>query len=126
MSASFGERVQIQGPSVTLNPRAALSLTMALTELATNAAKYGALSSEAGMLSLTWHLRESAGQTMLDLIWQESGGPPVQAPTRRGFGTRLMERCIERDLGGELDLVFDPKGLCCRTAIPLRGSALNG
>ena len=126
MSASFGERVQIQGPSVTLNPRAALSLTMALTELATNAAKYGALSSEAGMLSLTWQVRESAGQTMLDLVWQESGGPPVQAPTRRGFGMRLMERCIERDLSGELDLIFDLKGLCCRTAIPLRGSALNG
>jgi PAS domain S-box-containing protein len=126
MSASFGERVQIQGPSVTLNPRAALSLTMALTELATNAAKYGALSSEAGMLSLTWQVRESADQTMLDIVWQESGGPPVQAPTRRGFGTRLMERCIERDLSGELDLIFDSTGLCCRTVIPLRGSALNG
>ena len=123
MIESFGERVQIQGPSVTLNPRAALSLTMALTELATNAAKYGALSSEAGTLSLTWQVREAEGQTMLDLVWQESGGPPVQAPKRRGFGTRLMERCIERDLSGELDLVFDSTGLCCRTAIPLRGSA---
>ena len=123
MTESFGERVQIRGPSVTLNPRAALSLTMALTELATNAAKYGALSSEAGTLSLTWQVREAAGQTMLDLVWQESGGPPVQAPKRRGFGTRLMERCIERDLSGELDLVFDSTGLCCRTAIPLRGSA---
>ncbi|MCK1475985.1 PAS domain S-box protein [Bradyrhizobium sp. 197] len=126
MTATFGERVQIRGPSVTLNPRAALSLTMALTELATNAAKYGALSSEVGTLLLTWQVRERAGQTMLDLLWQESGGPPVQAPTRRGFGSRLMERCIERDLSGELDLIFDPTGLCCRTAIPLRGSALNG
>lgn len=126
MTATFGERVHIRGPSVTLNPRAAISLTMAFTELATNAVKYGALSSEAGTLSLTWQVREDAGQTMLDLIWQESGGPPVRAPTRRGFGTRLMERCIERDLSGELDLVFDSKGLCCRTAIPLRGSALNG
>lgn len=94
MSTSFGERVRIDGPSVPLNPRAALSLTMALTELATNATKYGALSSE-------------------------QGGPPVQAPTRRGFGTRLMERCIERDLSGELDLVFDLQGLRCRIAIPL-------
>ena len=126
MTATFGERVQIRGPSVTLNPRAALSLTMALTELATNAAKYGALSSETGTLSLTWQVREGAGRTMIDLVWQESGGPPVQAPTRRGFGTRLIERCIERDLSGELDLIFDSKGLCCRTAIPLRGSALNG
>ena len=107
MTATFGERVQIRGPSVTLNPRAALSLTMALTELATNAAKYGALSSETGTLSLTWQVRESAGRTIMDLVWQESGGPPVQAPTRRGFGTRLVERCIERDLSGELDLIFD-------------------
>ena len=126
MTATFGERVQIRGPSVTLNPRAALSLTMALTELATNAAKYGALSSETGTLSLTWQVREVAGRTIMDLVWQESGGPSVQAPTRRGFGTRLVERCIERDLSGELDLIFDSKGLCCRTAIPLRGSALNG
>jgi two-component sensor histidine kinase len=125
MIATFGERVEIRGPSVSLSPRAALSLTMALTELATNAAKYGALSSEAGKLSLTWQVREGADQTMLDLVWQESGGPPVQAPTRRGFGTRLMERCIERDLSGELDLIFDSTGLCCRTAIPLRGSALH-
>ncbi len=119
MSTSFGERVRIDGPSVPLNPRAALSLTMALTELATNATKYGALSSEQGMLALTWQLREAATQTTLDLLWQESGGPPVQAPTRRGFGTRLMERCIERDLSGELDLVFDLQGLRCRIAIPL-------
>ncbi|TPL35596.1 PAS domain S-box protein [Mesorhizobium sp. B2-4-8] len=126
MTATFGERVQIRGPSVTLNPRAALSLTMALTELATNAAKYGALSSEAGTLSLTWQVREGAGQTMLDLVWQESGGPSVQAPTRRGFGTRLLERCIERDLSGEIDLIFDLKGISCRAAIPLRGSTPNG
>ena len=118
---SFGERIRIDGPSVPLKPRAALSLTMALTELATNATKYGALSSETGILVLTWQIREAATQNTLDLLWQESGGPPVQAPTRRGFGTRLMERCIERDLSGELDLVFDLQGLRCRIAIPLEG-----
>jgi PAS domain S-box-containing protein len=118
---SFGERIRIDGPSVPLNPRAALSLTMALAELATNATKYGALSSETGILVLTWQIREAATQNTLDLLWQESGGPPVQAPTRRGFGTRLMERCIERDLSGELDLVFDLQGLLCRIAIPLEG-----
>jgi PAS domain S-box-containing protein len=121
MVARFGERVRIDGPSVLLNPRAALSLTMALTELATNATKYGALSSEIGMLAVTWQMREAKTQATLDLLWQESGGPPVQAPTRRGFGTRLMERCIERDLSGELDLVFDSQGLRCRIAIPLEG-----
>jgi PAS domain S-box-containing protein len=121
MVTSFGEKVRIDGPAVLLNPRAALSLTMAFTELATNATKYGALSSEIGMLAVTWQIREATTQTTLDLLWQESGGPPVQAPTRRGFGTRLMERCIERDLSGELDLVFDLQGLRCRMAIPLEG-----
>ncbi|WP_035701156.1 PAS domain-containing sensor histidine kinase [Bradyrhizobium genomosp. I (2014)] len=126
LSASSGGRVRIEGPSIMLNPRTALNLTMALTELTTNAAKYGALSSETGNLSLSWRLRETAGQTSLDLLWQESDGPAVRAPTRRGFGTRLIERCIERDLSGELDLVFDAKGLCCRIVIPLRGPALDG
>jgi PAS domain S-box-containing protein len=121
MATSFGERVRIDGPSVLLNPRAALSLTMALTELATNATKYGALCSGTGVLAVTWEIRDVVTQSTLDLLWQESGGPPVQAPTRRGFGTRLMERCIERDLSGELDLVFDSQGLRCRIAIPLEG-----
>ena len=126
LSATLGNRLQIDGPSIMLNPRSALSLTMVLTELVTNAAKYGALSSETGWLLLLWRLREVEGRAALDLVWQEGGGPPVQAPSRRGFGTRLMERCIERDLGGEIDLVFDAKGLCCRIAIPLRGPTLNG
>ncbi len=126
LCADSGERLQIRGPAVSLNPRAALSITMALNELATNAAKFGALASESGSLSLTWRTRADAKTTMLDLVWLEGGGPPVKAPARRGFGTRLLERCIERDLNGELDLIFDPKGLFCRMAIPLRESVQNG
>jgi two-component sensor histidine kinase len=99
---------------------------MALGELATNAAKYGAFSSEAGALSLTWQVREEAGRSLLEMVWQERGGPPVQAPARRGFGTRLIERCIERDLNGELDLVFEPQGICCRASIPLSDKIVNG
>jgi two-component sensor histidine kinase len=110
LAGESGERVKIAGPSVTLNPRAALSLTMVLTELVTNAAKYGALRSEGGSLALTWQVHESDDRTLLDMTWQEHGGPAVEAPTRRGFGTRLIERCIERDLSGEIDLVFDPQG----------------
>mgnify|MGYP002715454274 CR=1 FL=1 len=113
------DRVQIEGPSITLNPRAALSLTMALNELATNAAKYGALASDAGRLSLTWEVREDSGQTMVELVWQEQGGPPVAPPARRGFGTRLIERCFGRDLGGAVDVLFEPMGLVCRMSIPL-------
>jgi PAS domain S-box-containing protein len=120
------ERLHVEGPSVLLDPRTALSLTMALGELATNAAKYGAFSSEAGALSLTWQVREEAGRSLLEMVWQERGGPPVQAPARRGFGTRLIERCIERDLNGELDLVFEPQGICCRASIPLSDKIVNG
>ena len=126
MSGGSEDKVHIQGPEVMLNPRAALNLTMVLNELATNAAKYGALSAEGGSLSISWQLSKGVDQMMVDLTWQERGGPAVEAPRRRGFGTRLMERCIERDLGGELDLVFEPVGLSCRMSIPLPGMTMNG
>lgn len=115
-SSQSAERIAIDGPSVDLDPRAALSFTMALNELATNAAKYGALSSAGGRLSLNWRI-DSTGTLRLE--WLEQGGPTVVPPTRRGFGTRMIERCIERDLGGELDVIFDPGGVSCRISIPL-------
>lgn len=125
LSGSDG-RMKIDGPAITLNPRAALSLTMALNELATNAAKYGAFSSNEGQLSFTWQVREEEKRSIVDLIWIERGGPLVEAPTRRGFGTRLIERCIERDLSGDLDLVFEPLGVSCRMSIPIGSVAVNG
>jgi two-component sensor histidine kinase len=115
------ERLRIGGPSVHVNPRFALSLTMALNELLTNAVKYGALSSAEGSVSVCWDLRDQEGSTMLNLEWQERGGPTVKPPTRRGFGSRLMERCIERDLAGEFDLAFEPEGVNCRMAMPIAG-----
>lgn len=119
LSSGSEARVKIEGPSVKLNPRAALSLTMALNELATNAAKYGAFSAADGKLLLVWQIREDGEQEVVELAWQERGGPRVATPTRRGFGTRLMERCITGDLGGEFHLVFEPEGLSCRMSIPL-------
>ena len=116
-------RMRIEGPAVELHPRVALNLTMALNELVTNAVKYGSLSSAAGTLSLAWRLRQEAGRPVIDFEWQERGGPSVTPPTRRGFGTRLMERCIERDLAGEFDLVFDPEGVSCRMIFPLEEPA---
>jgi PAS domain S-box-containing protein len=119
LTGGAAERTRVVGPPVELNPRAALSITMTLNELLTNAAKYGALSSAAGSLTVGWNLRHQAGRTMVDLEWQERGGPPVEPPTRRGFGTRLMERCIKRDLDGEFDLAFKPEGVHCRMTIPI-------
>jgi PAS domain S-box-containing protein len=127
MASSAQRRMTVEGPVLDLTPRAALSLTMALSELATNAAKYGALSSEHGTLSLLWeHREESGGVNMLAIEWLERGGPLVKPPTRRGFGGRLMERCIEGDLGGVLDLAFEPEGVRCLMSVPISRCAAHG
>lgn len=88
------ERFATSGPEVALGPKAALGLTLILHELATNAVKYGALSTAAGRVTLGWRIHEIEGETQFRLRWQESGGPPVQPPTRRGFGSRLIERSL--------------------------------
>jgi PAS domain S-box-containing protein len=119
LAEGANERIRVDGPSINLNPHAALSLAMVLNELTTNAAKYGALSSEKGELSLTWRLPDSADSEKLEFVWRERNGPRVSPPVRRGFGTRLMERCIEGDLAGELDISFDPEGVVCRMSIPI-------
>jgi PAS domain S-box-containing protein len=114
--AGGGERLRVAGPPVDLSARSALCLTMVLSELATNAAKYGALSSPAGKLGVTW-LAGPAGEFELD--WLERDGPAVAEPSRRGFGARLIERCVVGDLGGTLDLRFGPAGVHCRIEAPL-------
>ncbi|MCK1344522.1 PAS domain S-box protein [Bradyrhizobium sp. CW11] len=122
-----GGRVVTGGPHVDLDARMALSITMVLNELLTNAVKYGALSVPNGSVSLTWRI--GAGERsrgVLECEWREVGGPPVTPPKRRGFGTRLMERCIEHDLSGEFDLVFEPEGTRCRMVFPVAAAASNG
>lgn len=119
MVGSAASRTKIEGPAVDLTPRTALSLTMVLNELATNAIKYGALLSHTGILSVTWGLEDGIDlQPRLILEWRERGGPTVVPPSRRGTGSRLMEWCIERDLGGDLDLAFEPSGVTCRVSLP--------
>jgi PAS domain S-box-containing protein len=103
-------RFDIEGKPLRLAPRAALALAMALHELATNAAKYGALSVEGGRVAIAWTLDGDR----LRLDWRERGGPPVAPPERRGFGSRLIERGLESDLGGAAELRFEPEGLSCR------------
>ncbi|WP_128924108.1 PAS domain-containing sensor histidine kinase [Bradyrhizobium guangxiense] len=122
-----GGRVVTGGPHVDLDARTALSITMVLNELLTNAAKYGALSVPGGSVSLTWRIAGGElAQSMLECEWRERGGPPVTPPKRRGFGTRLMERCVEHDLAGEFDLVFEPEGTRCRMTFPVLIGASNG
>jgi two-component sensor histidine kinase len=116
---SRGEhRFRVEGSPVTLPPALALTIAMALQELATNAVKYGALSNEAGTIDLTWRVSR-ATPPVLDLEWRETGGPPVAAPTRKGFGTRLIERSLAAETGGEASLAYDPAGLVCRIRAPL-------
>jgi PAS domain S-box-containing protein len=119
-------RFNIQGPSIWLTPRASLALSLALHELGTNAAKYGALSGDRGIVDIRWS--ESAGR--LRLVWKEQGGPPVSAPQRRGFGSRLIEQGLESDLDGRVELAFQSDGVRCSidaslTAVRAPGSGLD-
>jgi two-component sensor histidine kinase len=97
----------------------ALALAMALQELTTNAVKYGALSNEVGEISIRWTLDRAQEPPQLHLRWQESGGPPVQEPKRRGFGTRLIERSLALDLDGSVRIEFSPGGVVCTVEAPL-------
>ncbi|MBU4436227.1 MAG: PAS domain-containing protein [Alphaproteobacteria bacterium] len=107
-------RFSLIGPSVRLSPRAALSLSMALHELATNAVKYGALSVPEGRVTIAWDMAPSDGAERLDLTWTETGGPPVTPPSRRGFGSRLIERGLAAELSGEAVIRFEPQGVVCQ------------
>lgn len=103
-------RFRIAGPDVMLGPRSALALTLVLHELATNAVKYGALSNETGTVELTWRIDEIDGVSQFRLRWQESSGPPVVAPSRRGFGSRLIERTFS-STQARAGSAFPPTGL---------------
>ena len=92
---------------------------MALQELATNAVKYGALSNATGRIGINWSLKEDGGEPRLHLAWRESGGPPVSPPTRRGFGTRLIERSLAQDLDGDAKISFAALGVTCVVDVPL-------
>jgi PAS domain S-box-containing protein len=111
-------RISIDGPPVTLASQTAIKLALVIHELATNAAKYGALSTSDGKTSVRWSLEGEADKKRLLLSWTELGGPAVIAPTQRGFGTEL----IERSLGRETRLTFEPAGLHAHFTISLAGA----
>jgi two-component sensor histidine kinase len=113
--ADAGDRISAAGPKVTLESAAATTLGTAVHELATNAAKYGALSASTGRVTLNWRIDGG----LLDLCWTESNGPPVQAPTRRGFGLTVIEYSLVTGLGGHVEFDFAPQGLVCTIRFPL-------
>lgn len=109
-----GDRARISGPHVALDGRRAHALTLALHELATNAVKYGALSVDAGWVETAWTQEDGS----LSLTWSEHGGPPVSAPTRRGFGSKLITRNLGLAFGGKVELDFRVEGIVCRLLAP--------
>jgi two-component sensor histidine kinase len=107
-------QIAIDSPSLDVSPNQALALSLAQHELATNATKYGALSCPEGRVALRWN----AQNDRLSLSWSESGGPGVVPPSRQGFGSRLIENALCRDLDGQTRLEFAPEGVrCCITAL---------
>jgi two-component sensor histidine kinase len=105
------ERMRMSGPSVPLSPRLAVVMSMIVHEMATNAAKYGALSNDTGTIALDWQVIKENTGPKLRLVWTEAGGPPVVAPVQRGFGSRLIERSARDQLGGEATVDFLPRGV---------------
>ncbi|HEX2555848.1 MAG TPA: PAS domain S-box protein [Microvirga sp.] len=118
-AAAGADPVLLLGSDLRIPPRVALSLSMALHELCTNAVKYGALSQAAGRVRVVWRTHTDADGDRLDLRWEERGGPPVRPPTRRGFGSRLLEQGIARELGGDVVIAYDPGGVVCTIVVPL-------
>lgn len=119
------ERVSITGEGVRLQPNTALALGTVLHELATNAVKYGALAGETGGVKIAWTVKREARGDRLILTWREDGGPPVTPPSRKGFGTRVIERGLAHELGGTTYLDYQPDGVVCTINIPVPQDAGN-
>jgi two-component sensor histidine kinase len=112
-------RFTARGPAISLSPETAVGMHMTLHELMVNAAKHGALTAASGQVTVVWRVEPVEGVPSLVLEWVERGGPPVFVPKRQGFGTRLLERGLARDLGGEASLTYRPKGLSYLLRAPL-------
>jgi PAS domain S-box-containing protein len=109
------EQLDLQGPDLLIPPQTAVSLAMALHELCTNALKYGAFSVPAGRVTVRWQVEDGR----LSFSWKETGGPRVEAPQRPGFGLRMIERGLARELHGHVELSFEPSGFVCLIDAPV-------
>ena len=123
LQATWGDdaRIHLEGPPVILQPKQAVTLAMALHELCTNAIKYGALSTTTGHVELRWNVLGEP-EPRLRLVWQESGGPPVELPRRRGFGSRMVLQALAQEFECEVTMDFQPEGLVCT----ISGAVLAG
>jgi two-component sensor histidine kinase len=111
------QQISIAGPPIALTPKIALSLALAVNELGTNAMKYGALSVPAGLVDITWQINAEAGGTLI-WTWRETGGPLITNPSRRGFGSFLVERVLATDFEGDVRIEYAESGLSCTLTAP--------
>lgn len=113
-----GAKVAIEGPPVSVGPRAAQILALAVHELATNSAKYGALCKAGGRVAVTFVFEEEEDGGLLVIQWREAGGPTVKPPERQGFGTRLIKQVVAKALRADVAMDYRPEGLVCRMTLP--------
>jgi two-component system CheB/CheR fusion protein len=111
-------RIDMHGPDLHLDPQVALTLSMILHELGTNACKYGALSQPGGRLDISWDLAPAGKGALACVRWKESGGPPVRAPAKTGFGTKLLDISVKGMKGGTVKVNYEPQGLSCDITLP--------
>ena len=115
-----GSHFSVECDDVRLRPKTVLTLAMVFHELATNAAKHGALSNDAaGQIDIAWQVEPTPQGDRMRLRWQESGGPPVTPPGRKGFGSRLIEGGLAQELDGEVHLDYEPAGVVCQIVLPV-------
>lgn len=120
------DRIVITGEDIRLPPQTALALGIGFNELATNAVKYGAFSNQAGSVLIEWKIEPPLNADRLILRWQEKNGPPVTPPSRKGFGSRMIEQGLARELEGTVDIDYRSDGVVCTINIPVPQDALNG
>lgn len=126
VTEGHAEWVTISGENIRLSPKAALALGIAFHELATNAVKYGAFSNEAGTVSIEWSLESKPDGRWLCLHWREKDGPLVKPPTRKGFGSRVIEQGLAHELDGQIKLEYLTGGIVCTIDVPAPQAVLNG
>jgi two-component sensor histidine kinase/CheY-like chemotaxis protein len=115
-----GKRILFDGPPIRVSSAAAQSIGMVIHELSTNTVKYGALSGDEGQINIGWEIDSSGAEPIFSICWTESNGPPIIAPTHRGFGTTVVTKMVEMSLDGETDLNYTSTGLIWRLACPLK------
>jgi two-component sensor histidine kinase len=115
----FSDRIKAVGPDIMLNPKAAQTFTFVVHELATNAAKHGALSGPRGQVAIHWSTEGAGAEARFKFQWQELDGPPIARPTRQGFGRKLLEQAVALDFNASPKLNFAPEGLIYEIDAPL-------